>query len=106
MDYPLNMLSFVLTVVGLPLLAIYLLIISLPAIKNTGARMNVNKIGLVLTLLGVYFIVAFFLLYALPGLVGEKSIWSSFFTGHNVDLWMLALPVIGIPLMLSEHGEK
>jgi hypothetical protein len=59
----------------------------------------------VLTLLGVYFIISFFLLYALPGLVGEKSIWSSFFTGHNVDLWMLALPIIGIPLMFSDNGE-
>jgi hypothetical protein len=106
LDYPLNMLSFVLTVVGLPLLAIYLLATSLPAIRNTGARLNAHRIGFVLTLLGLYFIVASFLLYALPWYVGEKSIWSSFFIGHNVDLWMLALPIIGIPLMFSENGEQ
>jgi hypothetical protein len=105
LNYPLNMLSFILTVIGLPLLAIYLLKISLPAIRNTGARPDIRKIGLVVTLLGAYFMIALFMLYALPDFVGGKAIWSSFFTGHNVDLWIFALPMVGIPLMLRSEDK-
>jgi hypothetical protein len=108
LNYPLNMFSFLLTAVGLPLLAIYLLAISWPAIRNLGAHLDTRKIGLAITLLGAYFMVAFFMLYGLPGYVGEKAIWSSFFTGHNVDLWMLGLPILGVPLMLisEDQGTK
>jgi len=107
LDYPVNMFSFLLTIVGLPLIALYLLAVSLPAIRNVGARVNLRKIGLVLTLTGLFFMLSFFLLYALPeSVVGGKSIWSQFFSGHNIDLWMLALPIVGIPLMLGSDGIK
>ncbi len=98
--YPLNAFALLITVVGLPLLAIYVLFSSLPAIRRLGAEINLRRVGFALTLLGIYFGIVFFALYALPDFVGGKSIWSSFFTGHNVDLWMFALPAIGIPLML------
>ncbi len=101
LDYPLNMASFLLTVVGLPLLAILLLSSSLPAIRNLGATLNARRVGLAVALLGAYFMFALFVLYALPGYVGGKAIWSSFLTGHNYDLWMFALPIEGIPLMFS-----
>jgi len=106
LNYPLNMLSFILTVVGLPLIAIFLLITSLPSIRNIGARLDMHRIGLILTLLGGYFMVVFFMLYALPEYVGGRSIAGMFFMGHNVDLWMLALPIIGVPLMLLEKKDK
>jgi hypothetical protein len=101
LNYPLNMFSFILTVVGLPLLAVFLLVVSLPAVRNLGAPLDMHRIGLVATLFGVYFMVALFMLYALPGYVGAKAIWGTFFIGHNVDLWIFALPMIGIPLMLG-----
>jgi hypothetical protein len=105
-DYPLNMLNFIITAVGLPLIAFYLLIISLPAIRNLGTQIDMRRVGLVLTLLGAYFLISFFLFYAFPAYVGEKSIVKSFFTGHNVDLWMLALPIAGIPLMLRSKNKN
>jgi|WetSurMetagenome_2_1015567.scaffolds.fasta_scaffold21363_6 hypothetical protein len=104
LNYPLNMVSFLLTVVGLPLLAIFALITLLPVILRLGVPISLHSVGFALTLLGAYFGVAFFALYAFPGFVAEKSIWSSFFTGHNVDLWMFGLPAIGIPLMLRQKG--
>jgi hypothetical protein len=94
-----------LTAVGLPLVAIYLLYSSWPAIRNLGARVPVKKIGFTLILVGAWFMIAFFLLYALPGYVGAKSIWATFFTGHDIDLWMLSLPVVGIPLAFGS-GSK
>ena len=106
LDYPLNMLNFIITAVGLPLIAIYLLIISLPTIRNLGTHVEMHKIGLVLTLLGAYFMVSFFLLYAFPANIGENSIWKAFFTGHNVDLWMLALPIAGIPIMMRSDNKN
>jgi hypothetical protein len=106
LNYPLNMLSFLLTVAGLPLLAIFALLVSLPAIRHLGTPLNLRGVGLSLTLLGAYFGIAYFALYALPDFVGGKSIWSSFFTGHNVDLWMFGLPALGIPLMLRLKNAK
>jgi hypothetical protein len=106
LNYPLNTLSFILTVVGLPLIAILLLVTSLPSIRNIGARLDMRRIGLILTLLGGYFMVVFFILNALPEYVGGRSIAAMFFAGHNVDLWMLALPIVGVPLMLSEKKDK
>jgi hypothetical protein len=102
-DYPGNLLSFALTTLGLPLLMMYVLWVFLPSLKE----INFRKVGLALTLTGLYFMLSFFLLYALPeSLVGGKSIWSQFFSGHNVDLWMLALPIVGIPLMFSSGNNK
>ena len=105
LNYPLNMLSFILTAVGLPIVAFYLLYSSMPAIRNLGAKVPARKVGLVLTLVGAWFMIAFFLLYALPGNVGAKSIWATFFTGHDVDLWMLSLPIVGIPLMFRADSK-
>ena len=108
LDYPVNMFSFLLTAVGLPIIAIYLLLVSMPAIRNLTGMLSIRKIGLVLTLVGVYFMLSLFLMYAMPeSVVGGKSIWNQFFAGHNVDLWMLALPIVGIPLMFGANdGDK
>ena len=105
LNFPLNMLSFILTAVGLPLVAVYLLYSSLPAIRTLGARVPVRKVGFALILVGAWFMIAFFVLYALPGYVGAKSIWATFFTGHNVDLWMLGLPIVGIPLAFGSDSK-
>jgi hypothetical protein len=105
LNFPLNMLGFILTAVGLPLVAVYLLYYSMPAIRNLGAQVPTRKVGLALILVGAWFMIEFFFLYALPGYVGAKSIWATFFTGHDVDLWMLGLPIVGIPLLFRSDSK-
>jgi hypothetical protein len=93
-NYPINLISFLTTLFGLPLLAFYF-------IKTDKKDLSkiLSKIGWILTLLGFYFYFLFMLYnYGSSVLISEASIWSWFFTGHNYDLWMISLPVLGIPL--------
>ena len=104
LNYPVNMMEFLLTSVGLLLLAAALLWFSLPLIRKVpGAKPNLRGIGLVLTLLGGYFILIV-ALYALLGPVGGLSLFSDYFRYLNVDRWMVVLPVLGVPLMLLQRS--
>lgn len=107
LKYPVNMLEFLLTTVGLFLLALTLLWVLLPLIRKApGAKPNLRSIGLVLTLLGGYFIVVAGL-YAILGPVGGLSLFSDYFRNLNVDRWMVILPILGVPLMFyRENGDK
>jgi len=102
LDHPLNMFSFLLTSVGLPLLTIFFFWSALPAMRDPGAGLNVRRVGTTLTLLGGYFItvIAFFRTF---GTVGGPSIWIIFFMYNNADLWCVTLPVLGIPMILTKH---
>ncbi len=106
LNHPSNMLLFLLTTVGLFLLALLLLWFVLPLIRKTpGAKPNLRGIGLVLTLLGGYFITVI-VLYAVLGPVGGLSLFTDYFHSLNVDRWMVILPVLGVPLMLTPKNRE
>jgi hypothetical protein len=102
LNHPLNMFTFILTSVGLPLLTIFFLWSSLPAIRDPVAELNWRRLGITLTLLGGYFI-TIITLFMISGTVGGSSIWIIFFMFNNPDLWCITLPVLGIPLILTKH---
>ncbi len=105
-QYPLYTFEFFLTVTGLLLLAVYAAIYA----KNHSSAqsiddLNLQKAGIIITALGAYF--AFiWLASALFGDMssGRLTVWPAFSGGHNMDLWLAALPLAGVPLMLS--GKK
>lgn len=101
-NYPLNLISFLLTSIGLLLLTFVLAWTVFPTIRNPEKPPNPRKVGIVLTLLGAYFIVIilFFLVF---GHVGGRSMWTMWFIYNNLDLWCVALPALGIPLMLQNR---
>lgn len=106
LNYPSNMLMFLLTTVGLFLLALLLLWFVLPLIRKIpGAKPNLRGIGLVLTLLGGYFI-TIIVLHAVLGPVGGISLFTDYFNYMNVDRWMVILPVLGVPLMLTPKNRE
>jgi len=98
-EYPLNMFTFLLTAVGLPLLAVFFVWSTLPAVRKPDMSLDLRKTGVTLTLLGGYFItiIALFIVF---GYVGGESIWIIFFMFNSADLWCVALPALGIPLIL------
>jgi hypothetical protein len=102
LDHLLNMFSFLLTSVGLLLLTIFFLWSVLPNIRDLAAGLNLRRVGITLTLLGGYFItiIAFFNIF---GPVGGPSIWIVFFMHNNADLWCVALPALGLPMILTKH---
>ncbi len=106
-QYAVNALSFALTTGGLFLLALYAVIY---AKQSTGtetlSELDLKKAGAILTLFGLYFSVTY-LLTILSGNPEElTTVWHIFFVDHNVDLWLLALPLAGIPLLLSKNQRN
>lgn len=99
LQYPLNMFTFLLTAVGLPLLTVFFVWSMQPAMRNPDAPLDLRKIGITLTLLGGYFIIVI-VLFMMFGYVGGASIWIVFFIFNSADLWLVALPALGIPLIL------
>jgi len=88
--------SFILTVGGLLALAIYT---GYAAVKSKW-QLKTWPVGVILTSIGLYFLWN----YLAWIFFGDWNNWYAWFLGHNLDLWMLTLPLVGLPLLL--HAQK
>lgn len=106
-DYPLNMLSFILTTVGLLLLSLYSAYFSKETIgKESLNKFDFQKIGLILIGTGMYLTFTL-LIYYIFGAVGGWGEWYSWFLGHGyLDLWGLTLPFVGLPLLFYASNNS
>jgi len=102
LNHPINMFTFILTSIGLPLLAVFVWLSFLPAIRDPDKGLSVRRLGIILTLLGGYFITVI-ALFRVFGPVGGDSIWIIFFMYNNADLWCATLPALGIPMILANN---
>lgn len=99
--YPANLFSFVLTTVGLLLLGFYSLFFTRRTIREGNLdSFDVGKVGLIVSCLGLYFLIVY-VMWLVFGSVGGWSDWYAWFLGHNVELWMMSLPLVGIPLIFK-----
>jgi magnesium-transporting ATPase (P-type) len=105
---PTNLLSFVLTFVGLLLLAFYGLAVSLPVIQKKSVQLNLNNIGALLSLLGGYFVFNVFFYYFTGGYEANPSVWYEVVGPlHNPYFWCFTLFFLGLVLVLrSNKPEK
>jgi hypothetical protein len=96
-SYPQHLFSFVITAIGLLALAIYA---GFVAWKNSGAStiqdLNIRAVAAIVSLLGMYFLWNYL---SWVFFNGGWSSWYAWFLGHNLDLWMLSLPLFGIALL-------
>ena len=96
--YPVNAYSFIVSVFGLLLLTVYAAYFSK---KSFGAKslgdLNLRKIGLIIILFGLYMDVNY-MLWLVFGSVGGWGAWYAWMLGHNMDQWLLATPLLGLPL--------
>jgi hypothetical protein len=105
-SYPQNLLSFILTTFGLLALAIYTAYFTK---KSSGAEslqaLNLKTVGAIITALGMYFLWNY-LTWIFFGGNYLWSDWYAWFLGHNMDLWMLSLPLLGLPLLFINRLSK
>ena len=103
--YPANMFSFLLTTVGLLLLALYAAFFSK---KSIGAKsltdINIHTVGVIAALVGLYFAVHY-VMWIFLGSVGGWGSWYAWMMGHNLDLWAMCLPVVGVPLLFYRKSR-
>jgi hypothetical protein len=98
-QYPINLLSFVVTVLGLLLLFLYAADFTSKWSKiGTMDKLNLKKISAIVTLLGLYPLFIF-LLWLFFGTVGGWGVWYAWFLGHGY-MSFIALPITFITLPL------
>jgi hypothetical protein len=103
--YPANLFSFVLTTVGLLLLALYAAFFSRKSIGTESlAKLNIHTVGVIVTLGGLYFGVHY-VMWIFLGSVGGWGTWYAWIMGHNLDLWAMSLPLVGLPLLFHRRSQ-
>jgi hypothetical protein len=103
--YPANLFSFVLTTVGLLLLALYTTYFSRKSIGTESlAKLNMHTVGVIVTLVGLYFGVHY-VMWIFLGSVGGWGTWYAWIMGHNLDLWAMSLPFVGLPLLFRRQSQ-
>ena len=101
-SYPENLLSFILTTFGLLTLAIYTAFFAKKSIgAETLQELKLKTIGAIILAFGIYFLWNY-LTWIFFGGNYLWSTWFAWFLGHNMDLWMLSLPLLGLPLLFAD----
>lgn len=101
-NYPVNMISFVSTVLGLLTLGIVAIYFSKKSIGSQQIEnLNLRIVGAIVIFAGLYYLWNY-----LAGILYGTELWSVWYAwllGHNLDLWALSLPLIGISLLFKNH---
>jgi len=98
-SYPQNLLSYVLSAFGLLALAICTAGFSVKSRRAESLQeLNLKIVGVILLALGLYFLWN----YLTWIYFGGWSSWYAWFMGHNEDLWIMSLPLLGLPLLFTD----
>jgi len=97
---PQFLVSFLSTLVGLLALTIFTAYFAVKSIK--AQTIHLPTVGAILTSLGIYFLWN----YLTWIFFGGWNQWYAWILGHNLDLWMLSLPLLGIPLLFYVDSKK
>lgn len=100
-SYPENLLSFALTTIGMLALALFTAYFSKESIgTETLEKLKLKTIGAIIVALGLYFLWNY-LTWIFFGRNEVWSNWYAWFLGHNLDLWVLSIPLVGLPLLFE-----
>lgn len=108
MSYVINtpeyLVSFVATLGGLLALAIFTGYFARKSSKaQTIQQVSVRTAGVIILALGLYFLWNYFTWVFFAG--SNWNEWYAWLLGHNLDLWMLSLPLVGLPLLFYSHPK-
>jgi hypothetical protein len=102
-SHPENLLSFIITTCGLLALAIYSAYFTYKSRNlQTWQNLKLKTAGAILTAFGLFFLWN----YLTWIFFGGWSDWFAWFLGHNLDLWMLSLAMLGLPLLFADKLER
>lgn len=99
--YPQHLFSFALTSIGLLALAAFLVYFTKKSVgTETMEKLDIQPIAAVTILLGLFYLWN----YLSWILFGTDQIWSNWyvwFLSNNLNLWLLSVPLVGLPLLFS-----
>ena len=97
------MTSYISTLAGLLALALFTAYFAKKSIGTQQVTdLKLKTVGGIITALGVYFLWN----YLAWIFFGGWNEWYAWFLGHNLDLWMLTLPLVGLPLLFVNQKER
>jgi hypothetical protein len=103
--YPENLFSFAITIVGLLALTMFSAYFTK---KSAGTEnledLKLGTVGVIITALGIYFLWNY-LTWIFFGGNYLWSDWYAWFLGHNLDLWLLSTPLVGMPLLFEQKAS-
>jgi len=103
--YPQNMISFVFTIFGLLALGIFTAYFSKKSIGTEKLEMlKLRTIGVIIVVAGFYFLWNYLNWFFFGKLEIWSGGWYTWFLGHNLDLWALSLPLLGLPLLFKRRS--
>ncbi len=99
---PESIVSFVTAIFGLLALAIFTIYFAKKSIgTHEWIQLKIRTIGAIITALGLFFLWN----YMTWIFFGGWNEWYAWILGHNLDLWMLALPLLGLPMLFSNKDR-
>jgi hypothetical protein len=105
-SYPENLLSFALTLIGMLALTVFTAYFAKKSIgTETVERLNLKTVGAIIIALGLFFLWN----YLTWIFFGRDEIWSNWyqwFLGHNLNLWLLSIPLVGLPLLFKQKAPE
>lgn len=105
-NYPINTVSFILTVFGLLALAIFSAGFTVAYSRAKTQTLSVKTVGVIIVAIGMFFLweyLSWVIFDVNNNLWGN---WYAWFLGHNLDLWMLALPLLGLPMLFYKESKQ
>ncbi len=105
MPHPEHLVSFIITAFGLLALAIYSGYLTKKSVRVESIHdLKLGAVGAIILALGTYFLWNYFSWAIFGG--NTWNDWYAWFLGHNMDLWMLSLPLLGLPLLFYIKPPK
>jgi hypothetical protein len=101
-----NILNFALTTIGLLALTLYAAYFTIKSSKiDSIDKLNLQTVGAIILALGMYSLWNY-LTWIYFGGNPVWSNWYAWFLGHNLDLWLLCLPMFGLPLLFESNTSR
>jgi len=99
---PINLASFIVTVFGLFLIAIFGLMVTLPVMKKLPIKISLRRIGAAMMAFGGYFVFNLLYYYFTGGYAAHPNVWYEVIGPlHNLNLWCVTFLFLGLALLTS-----
>ncbi len=103
-SFPQNMAGFLITAVGMLALTIYAAHLARVIKAENLSELNLKPAGIIILGTGLFFL-SNYLIWIFFGGDNVWSDWYAWLLGHNLDLWMLSLPLVGVPLLFERKAS-
>jgi hypothetical protein len=105
-SYPENLLSFALTSIGMLALTVFTAYFAKKSIgTETVEKLELKTIGAITIALGLFYLWNY-LTWIFFGTNEIWSNWYAWFLGHNLNLWLLSIPLVGLPLLFEQKTAE